>query len=187
MVRSIVTAAVLALVSAGAQAGLDFTPFQSFYEVEGVRVPNLNFHDDGKVIAYTPPPRWKTSGRGRKLELIPPQAVQAGATFQVLQTAPLPADASKVSAFRELAVSMLPAEATNVEIVEAKLSELCISGRAGVAVVLSYKFFAQQFRMRVLFIPRERDLLRFAFTARTADFGALEKRFRHSLYSLEGL
>lgn len=150
-------------------------------------MPNLKFHDAGRGISYSPPPDWKMSGRGKMLELIPPQAVQAGARFEVLPTAPLPADASKVKLFRELAVLLLPAEATNVEIIEAGLSELRISGRPAVEVVLTYTFFAQQFKMNSLFLPRERELLRFSFTAHLADFAPLEKTFRRSLYSLQGL
>ena len=187
MVRSIVLAVAFALLTAGARADLDFTPFDAFYEVEGIRMANLNFHDNGKVISYSPPPGWKTSGRGRKLELIPPQAVQASARFEVLPTAPLPADAAKVKLFRELAVLLLPAGATNVEITEAVLSELRISGRPGLEVSLTYTFFAQQFKMSILFLPRERDLPCFSFTAHLADFAPLEKTFRRSLYSLQGL
>jgi hypothetical protein len=189
MVRAITTAAALGFLAAIAHADLDFTPFDSFYEIEGIRVPNLNFHNSGKVISYTPPPDWKTSGRGKKLTLLPPQAVQAGATFEAVPAGPEPlaAEEANVTAFRKLAVEILPPEATNVEAAGAGVSALRLCGRPAVAVLLSYTFFGQQFRMSVLFIPHDEELLRVRFTAHAADFAPLEKIFRRSLYTLQGL
>lgn len=187
MVRPIATAVTFALLGLCARAQVDFTPVESFYEVEGIRTPNLNFHNKWKVISYSPPPGWKTSGRGRKLELFPPDTTQAGAVFEVLSTSPFSATEANFKEYRDLAVSLVPEEASEVEIIGVALSELRISGRPGVEVLLTYKFFAQRFKMNILFVPCGKEMLRFSFSAYTSDFASCDKIFRRSLYSMQGL
>jgi len=189
MVRSVAAAAAFALLVVRACAGFDFTPHDSFYEIEGIRIPILKFHDRGKIISYTPPAQWHPSGRGKTLALFPPKAVQAGAVFEAVSASskPLQAVPENVGTFRMLAVGLLPPDASKVTVTAAAVSELQISGRPGVEVLLSYTSCAQQFTMTVLFIPHDEELLHLRFTAHTADFAALEKLFRRSLYSLQGL
>ena len=169
--------------------GFDFTPLESFYEVEGVRMPRWQFHNDGKPVFYTAPTGWRPSGRGKQLTLIPPQTVQAGATFEAEPTGHerLAATTENVRAFRERATTLLPPEAQKVEITSAAMSTLRISNHPAVEVFLDYTLAAQPFRMCVIFIPHGEELLRISVAAHAKDFAALEKTFRRSLYSLQGL
>src|ERR1700736_7022028 len=83
MVRPIVIAGTLALaLIASASGELDLTPTETFYEIEGIRSPNLTFHDGSKPVTYTPPAKWTLSGGGRKLTFMPPDKVQEGAIFE---------------------------------------------------------------------------------------------------------
>ena len=179
---------VLALLAAGARAELNLTPAESFYEVEGIRVPNVTFRDGAKDIAYTPPAGWSLSGGGKKLTLTPPDAIQAGATIEAVSVkdAP-PATAANLQAYSEIALGLVPREAVKAEVIEATVCPMRISGRPLVEVTLSYVFFGQPFRMNLLFLPREKEHLRFQFSSRTADFPPLLKAFRTSLYSMQGL
>lgn len=186
MVHSIIFAVGLALL-AGARAEFNFTPIDSFYEVEGIRVPNLHFQNGSKVISYSPPSGWRTSGGGKKVEWIPPEAVQAGAVIEARPAREFADEIAKIKGLREQALEELPRQATQVEIIEAKPSELVISGRGGVELLLSYTLFAQQFKSMILWIPHDREWIRISFTARASDFAVLEKVFRRSLYSMEGL
>ena len=186
MVQSIIFAIGFALL-ASARGDFDFTPIASFYEVEGIRVPNLHFQNGAKVISYSPPSGWRTSGGGKKVEWIPQEAVQAGAVIEARPGRDFADEAAKIKGLREQALEELPRQAMQVETIEAKPSELVISGRGGVELLLSYTLFAQQFRSMILWIPHDREWVRISFTARASDFAVLEKVFRRSLYTMEGL
>ena len=179
----------LLAMSAGAYAELDLTPMASFYEVEGVRAANVEFRDGSNRVKYTPPAAWNLSGGGKRLTLTPPDAVQAGAMIvsePVRQVQPA-ATAESAKAYGEIAKRLAPDGASKIEVVEATVSPLEISGKAMVDITLSYSFFGQMFRMNVLIMPREKEQLRFQISARAADYPALFKTFRSSLYSMQGL
>src|SRR4051812_21952791 len=119
MVRAIIIIAGLGLLVSDACAGLDFTPVDSFYEVEGIRVPNVTFRDGAKDITYTPPSNWVLCGRGKSITLTPPNTVQAGAIVQVMtgKNSP-PATPDNLKAYGELALGLVPREAANIEVLE---------------------------------------------------------------------
>jgi hypothetical protein len=188
MVHPIRAALLLVLFATSAQAQLNLTPKETFYEVEGIQVPNVTFRNGAKNATYSPPGGWRLSGGGTKLTLTPQDTVQAGATIEALAAKDqLPATADNLKAYSELALTLIPREASKVEVVEAVVCPLQISGRSMVEVTLHYSFFGQQFRANLLFMPHDAEQLRFQFSARAADFPALFKTFRTSLYSMQGL
>jgi hypothetical protein len=190
MVHAIAVAAALVLLAAAsARAQIDLTPTESFYEVEGIRVPNVSFRNGAKNITYTPPANWILSGGGKKLTLTPRDSVQAGATMETAAAREPWPDATEenIKTYSDLAASLVPREATKVEVVEAIVCPMRISGKAMVEATLTYSFFGQQFRMNVIFMPRGKEQLRFQFIARAADYPPLFKAFRSSLYSMQGL
>jgi len=190
MVHPIVAAAVLTFLGVGSvRAQIDLTPKESFYTVEGIQVPNVTFKNGTNAITYTPPSNWLLSGGGSKLTMAPRDGVQSGATIEV-QTAhgPVPAAAPEnVKVYSDMAVGLVPREASKVEVVEAIVSSMRISGKPMIDVTLTYTFFGQPFRMNVLFMPRERETLRFQFSSRVGDYPVLAKDFRSSLFSIQGL
>jgi len=193
MVRAITftaaSAALALLGAASAGAQIDLTPTDSFYEVEGIRAPNVTFRNGTKNITYTPPGNWTLSGGGDKLTLTPLDSIQAGGTIENIPTRePLPAATTdNVKVYSDMAVKLLPPGASKVELVEAAVCPMRISGKAMVEVTLSYTFYGQPFRMNVLFMPRDKEQLRFQFSSRAADYPALFKNFRGSLFSMQGL
>jgi len=190
MVHPITAAATLALLLvASARAEIDLTPNESFYEVEGIRMPNVSFRNGAKKVAYSPPGDWTLSGGGKKLTLTPRDSVQAGATIEtvpVRETSPA-ATTENIKAYSDLAVSLVPQGATKIEVVEAVVCPMRISGKAMIEVTMTYAFFGQQFRLNVLFMPRDKEQLRFQFAARAADYPPLFKAFRSSLFTMQGL
>lgn len=184
----VATAAILLTVGS-ASAQIDLTPKDTFYEVEGIRVPNVSFRNGAKEVSYTPPGDWVLSGGEQKLSLTPKDKIQAGATISALATRePSPAATQEnLKHYTEAASKLLPREATKIEVVEAVVSPLQISGRPMIEVTLAYAFFGQQFRMNVLFMPREKEELRFQMVARASDYPELFKAFRSSLFSMQGL
>ena len=190
MVRAITLTAALALLGvASARAEIDLTPKESFYEVEGIKAPNVEFKNGPKKITYTPPANWTLSGGGNRLSLIPLDSIQAGATIETVPAKePLPAATeANVKLYSDFAVKLLPQGASKVEVVEALVCPMRISGKAMIEVTLSYSFYGQPFRMNILFMPRQNEQLRFQFSARATDYPAMFKNFRSSLFSMQGL
>jgi hypothetical protein len=190
MVRAITITAAFALLGvAAASAQIDLTPRESFYEVEGGRWPNIAFRNGSEKITYSPPGKWKLSGGGEKLTLTPPDKAQAGATIETIRTPlPLPAaNEASVKTYSKMAASFLPPGASKVEVVEELVCPMTIEGKSMIEVTFSYTFYGQPFRMNVLIMPREKEQLRFLFSARAADYEGLFKDFRRSLFSIQGL
>lgn len=190
MVRTIISTAVLALLGvASARAQLDLTPKESFYEVEGIRCANVAFRNGPGKVTYTPPGNWTLSGGGSKLALTPLDKAQAGATIEIVPTpVPLPeATEANVKAYSEMAATLVPQGASKIELVEALVCPMRISGKAMIEMTLAYSFYGQPFRMNVLIMPRGQEQLRFQFSSRTADFKTLQKDFRSSLFTMQGL
>jgi hypothetical protein len=98
-----------------------------------------------------------------------------------------PADEANVKKYSEMAAGLLPPGASKVEVVEELVCPMTISGKSMIEVTFSYSFYGQPFRMNVLVMPREKEQLRFLFSARAADFPGLFKDFRRSLFSMQGL
>ena len=65
-------------------AQIDLTPKETFYTVEGIRMPNISFHNGSKTVTYTPPGNWLLSGGGTRLILAPRDGVQVGATIDTV-------------------------------------------------------------------------------------------------------
>jgi hypothetical protein len=182
-------AAAILLMADSARAQIDLTLKDSFYEAEDIRVPNVSFRNGDKDVAFSPPHGWTLSGGGQKLTLTPRDKIQAGATITVLATreASPAATAENLKHYTKIASGLLPREASKIEVMEAAVCPLRISGRFMVEVTMAYVFFGQPFRMNVLFMPREKEELRFQIVARTSDYADLFQAFRSSLYSIEGL
>ncbi len=190
MVRPIIVIAAFTLLGAAcARAQIDLTPKDSFYTVEGIRAPNVTFHNGPKKVTYTPPGNWTLSGGVSKLTLAPLDAVQAGGTIETQSAHESwpPATAENLKTYSDQAVRLVPRDASKVEVVEAIVCPMRISGKSMVEVTLTYTFFGQPFRMNVLFMPRDKEQLRFQFAARASDYAALFKSFRSSLFSIQGL
>ncbi len=188
MVPGISIPAGLLLLTAYASAQLNLSPRESFYEVEGIRSPNVKFRNGSNDVFYTPPVGWQLSGGGQKLALIPADKVQAGASIEAEGAKEIPAiGPGSFEAYGEMARALMPREAAKVEVVEVGISSLRISGHPMMEVTLEYTFFGQQFRRNVLFMPHDTELIRFEISARTSDYVDLKQAFHESLYSMRGL
>lgn len=187
MVHGLVTAVTLAFLSAIACAEVDFSPRESFYLAETTKVPNVAFRNGNEDITYSPPGSWVLSGGGRKLTLTPPNTAQAEAVMQTSPAKePVPATEQNVKAYSEMAVRQLPREASKVTVTEAAIASLRIGRRDMVEVTLTYALYGQQFTTNMLFLPYNKEQILFQITARTADYPALAKAFRASLFSMQG-
>ena len=168
---------------------IDFTPQESFYLAENRKVPCVAFRNGDDPMSYSPPNDWKLSGGGARVTLASQDAVQAGAAMEVRRVRePVPATEENVKAYADVAAKYLPREATKVAVVDSGIASIRIGKYAMVEVNLTYSLFGQAYSTNILFLPYEKQQqITFQVTARTADFPAVAKAFRRSLYSLQGL
>jgi len=189
MVRSITFLVIWAAFQAAAFAGeLDLTPQESTYLAEATPVPCVAFRNGTASVSYSPPGAWKVSGGGRKVAVMPPNAVQAGATIQVIpvsETAPV--TEASLKAYAEFAAGLLPREVSKVKVMSLEIAPMRICNHAMADVTLSYSLFGQTFTTNVLVLPYDKQELAFTMTARSADFTPLARTFRGSLFSIQGL
>lgn len=174
----------LALLST-ARAGFDFTPISSERTLEGMVFNQLLFHQDGRTISYEQPRGWTVTGDSGSLKLTPPNVSQAQATME--QT-PLPApqlldDATSAKLAAQVLASV-PAESKNVTLVAEEKNPLRINQQETYAVSVSYNFYGQDYGLSVLFANLSDTQLRFRVVARKADFEAVNRAFRASLFTL---
>ncbi|HEY3897750.1 MAG TPA: hypothetical protein VGM54_04005 [Chthoniobacter sp.] len=139
-------------------------------------------------MSYSPPNAWKLSGGGSRVTLAPPNVVQAGAAMEVKRVGePVPATEENVKAYADVAPRYLPKEATKVTVVDSGIASIRLGKYSMVEVNLTYSLFGQLFTTNILFMPYEKQQqVTFQVTARSADFPAVSKAFRRSLYSLQG-
>ncbi len=167
---------------------VDFTPKDSYYLAETTKVPCVAFHNGSEDVSYAPPAGWKVSGSGPRATIMPPDKVQASGVMQVEPMRdPFPAIEANVKSYAERAPRYAPPEATKVTVTDSGMASLGICRYSLVEVTLTYAHFGQSYTMNILFMPYENQLLTFLVAARTADFPAVAKPFRASLFSIQGL
>ena len=188
MVHPIALVGLLALAAA-AYGDVDFTPHESFYYAEAVKQPCVAFRKGDAPVQYSPPGKWTLSGGGNKVTLTPPEIPQAEAVMQTrpAKTGLVPATEDSIKTYSDLAVSLLARESSKIVVAEAKLPTIKYSGHAMVEVTLNYVLFGQAFTANYLFLPYDKELIIFQFTARTPDYAPLARLFRASLFSISGL
>jgi hypothetical protein len=186
-ITSFLAWAALGAVAFGAGV-VDFTPQDSFYLAESTKVPCVAFHNGDNLMSYSPPNDWKLSGGGGRLTLTPPNVVQAGAAMEVRRVGePVPATEENVKAYADVAAKYLPKEATKVTVGDSGIANIRLGKYAMVEVNLTYSLFGQAYTTNILFMPYEKQQqVTFQVTAKSADFPAVSKAFRRSLYSLQG-
>ena len=188
MVSSIRCFALLVALAASVFGGIDLTPTSSTYKLEGIKFPEILFHDGKKTISYDPPFGWTYSGTSTKCNLQPPGKAQAQASIE-LASGPKARvfDEERIKQLKATVATLVPAGAENVEITTAELDPLQINGNSTFELTIAYMFYGQGFKMSVLFLDLEDSELRFRLQSQSSDFQELQKAFRRSLFSWQWL
>jgi hypothetical protein len=164
---------------------IDFAPTTGHREVEGISFPQVVFHQDGHAISYEPPKGWTYTGDAKEFRLTPPKTTLAQA--QIGQS-PLPApqvfDEATIKQLQQVVISSLPGDVKNVQVVPQEPTEIRINQQPSVEVAVSYTYFGQDYLASVTFANLGDLQLRFRIVARKAEFEALHRAFRASLFSL---
>ncbi len=164
---------------------IDFTPTSGQRVLENVVFPQLVFHQDGHAISYEQPRNWTFTGSAAQLKLTPPDISQAQATIeQVALPAPQTLDEATAISLRKVVLASIPGEAQNAKVVAEEQNPVSIDQQPSYAITANYSYFGQDYAVSVLFANLGDTQLRARLVARKADFDALQRAFRSSLFSL---
>jgi hypothetical protein len=179
---------ILLITSAAAFAQIDLTPVETTREFDGVKVSSILFRDGRQEITYSPPSKWRLSGSGPKLSLIPDDVPNADAQVEVKTVvAAVPIDQANLQQYVLSARQSAPRTARNVAVIDSRINPLKICGYDTLAVDMQYEAFGATYRSHLLYLNRKADQWIFRLTAPVNSFQAAFEPFRVSLYSLTGL
>lgn len=177
----------LACASA-ASAAIDFTPTTGERMLDGIKFPQLIFHEDGRKILYEHPRGWTYSGGGNEIKFMPPNIAQAQG---VIEQSPLPApqtfDEPTLKALQQQALATVPPGSLHAALVSEQANPIMVNGNQTYEVIVGYNFFGQEFQLSVLYIDLPGLQLRMRAIARKQDFEKVHNAFRGSALSFQGL
>ena len=181
---------IFAIVSiSAARASIDFTPTAGERELDGIKFPQLIFHDKGRRVSYEQPRGWTYSGDSSHIRFIPPDASLAvGEISQVQIPAPqnFDDDATKTWLLNQV-LTGLPSESREAKLVSIEKNPLTIAGQDTLEITVTYELRGENYQQSVLFIHLPDVQLNFRFISRKRDFPKLHQTFRGSLCSLQWL
>lgn len=171
-------------VAANAARKINLSATVQEYVAEGMVCQQLLFNDDKGPISLELPPKWAYRGSANRLQLIPPDKPFAEGTIEAapLDT-PHPLDAAAMQAITDHALASVPPGAQAVALIGTVENSFFIEGNPAYDVIISYKTLGETFRRTVTVVNSPDTQFIFRFTAREADFQALNKVFRRALMS----
>lgn len=187
MVPAVVSALVLLLVAAApARAGLDLTPQVGVVMKEDLPFKSLVFHDGATEISYIPPHHWTYEGGINNLTLTPPDCPLAEATVRSDPHLRTTIDNAGIAAVKaNPALLGVPKGSTSVAVKNVALNTMRVCGHDTLDAEVSYNFFGQERFRNILIVNRNGAEVAFTIDAMAADYPALKRQFRQSLYSLD--
>lgn len=120
---------------------LDLTPNPSFKELEGIKIPVVQFNDETTKINYRPPPNWKLSGGGNTLHLYPPGESHA---WMKLILADKQTESVAPEALQATARQFLPQGFTNLVLAKLVPNPFTLNGHATYELIFTYSLFGSQ-------------------------------------------
>jgi hypothetical protein len=175
-------------IARSAQSGIDFTASTGERMLEGIKFPELYFHENGRKISYEQPRGWTYSADTAHIKLVPPDVRQALGEFT---QAPLPKpqnfDDQTMKFLQEKAIASVPSDSQEVTVVSAEKNPLMINQHETFEVIVAYQLYGERYQQSVLFMNLSDTQLTFRLVARKTDFEKLHRAFRGSLCSLQWL
>jgi hypothetical protein len=163
---------------------LDLAPTVSEYTAEGITFRQLNFQDGERKAVYEPPRLWSCRGSASSVQLTPPKVDRADAIIQVVEAKAAPKlDEKAIGALKEQSLRSLPPGSQAVTVLNEEQNPVSLENSASYAVTLSYQALGETFVRSIVFISLPETQLSFRITARKADFDAVQRPFRSSIFS----
>jgi hypothetical protein len=170
-------------------AAIDFMPTAEERVLEGIKFPQLIFHDDkGRKISYEQPRGWAYSGDSSRIRFTPPDVPQAVAEIaQVPLLKPEVFDDETITRLQNKAMGEVPRDSQGTVLLNAEKNPLMINARETFEVTVGYQLYGESYVQSVLFVNMEDTQLTCRFVGRKRDFAKLHQAFRGSLCSLQWL
>ncbi|MHA3774674.1 hypothetical protein ACXR0O_24390 [Verrucomicrobiota bacterium sgz303538] len=157
-------------------------------ELEGVRSEVLAFRNGTGIVTWDAPYKWRISGGGRRITLIPPDASQADAVVEIAgPPSPGEFDETFIKKLKAEVTASLTRGSTGLDWSEDEPDALLINRHPVYKVALSYSASGSRFVTTVWVCNFEKQQLRFRLTARAENSSKLQEAFRQSLYTWQGL
>lgn len=185
--RSTIALAFLA-ITLRANGGIDFTPGTGERILEGIKFPELYFHENGRRISYEQPRGWTYSGDATRIKFAPPDVRQAFGEFSQAPLArPQNFDDDTMKLLETAVLAALPPDSDNVSVVSKTKNPLMINQHETFEVIVGYQLYGDRYQQSVLFMNLADTQLTFRFVSRKSDFDSLHRAFRGSLCTLQWL
>jgi hypothetical protein len=176
----------LAGIALSARGAIDFTPTVGERILEGIRFPELYFHEDGRKISYEQPRGWSYTGDATYIKFVPPDVRQAFAEIsQTPLSKPQNFDEDTMKLLQTKALTLLSRDAGDVVVMSAEKNPLMINAHETFEVIVAFQLYGEQYRQSVLFMNLPDTQLAFRVLSPKADFEKLHRDFRGSLCSLQ--
>lgn len=175
-------ASLLLPLAAGA---LDLTPFPATRELEGAKIPILQFRDGTRWINYQPPPNWTSSGGKSELRFAPPEVKEAALQFSIFALPRKPDGAPEtVEEQLKWVRTLLPKESAEAEVVSTNANPFTLEGKPCREWVFRFRRGNRDYCQSIALVDlNEKQRFVFALTALSGDFEALRNEAVASLFS----
>ena len=175
-------------IASTVQAELKLTPTISEYELDGVKLQQLAFSDDGRTVTYQPPRGWSYSGDATQLRLHPKDKSQAEATItRIPRPRALALDEEGIKTLVAEALATIPQGSESVSVLSQEKNPIMIQRTETFLVTLRYTIYGQHYARSILFLYRGNEQIRAQLTCSEPDFSALQRAFFASHYTWQNL
>jgi hypothetical protein len=187
-VRFSIAVSVVCLFASLGRANLNLTPETAEYELDGVKLHQLVFHDGDQHITYTPPPGWQYRSSDHRFILQPPHGSGAEAVISLVKLAqPQTFDDATMKRLLDEVLASLPSSAKDVAVVSDVKNPLLIERKETFLVVVNYNLYGSPCATSVMFLNRQNEQVRFQLTCPRSSFPSLQRSFQTSHYSWQNL
>ena len=161
---------------------LDLTPAQAFRDLEGVKIPIVLFTDEGKKIAFQPPPKWSVSGGGPAVSFYP--AELPGAVMQLRVRTRQPPKDGETEDLEKWCRSQLPLDAAEPALEGEAANVFTLGTLPSHEFTFTYAAQGRRFTTSVAIVDwNERERFAVVVTAPTPDFAATHGTAMRSMFS----
>lgn len=165
-------------------AALDFTPQEGSRDMEGNRIPVVEFADGKRRVTWKPPAGWLFFGETSSLRLSSPDFSRASVDIAVLPgEKPGPLSDEDRKSLREKTIAEPPEAASDVRVLREAENPIILDQHGSFEVTVGYEFAGQNFEQSRIRLPLPNETLEVVITAPARDFQKFRGDFLRSMYS----
>jgi hypothetical protein len=169
-----------------AALALDLTPLSAFKELEGMKIPVVQFTEARGKVNYQPPGNWRPIGRGKSIMLVPPDGDQSLVKFIAIDKKPPAApDANAVpDDLKTWAMQFIPQGSKDIAFVQEIPSPYSLEGQPSREFIFTYVLNGSMETISVSVSDlNDTERLVVIVATRTKDFETIRHQTISSLFS----